>query len=261
LPSITCEGDFEFFGAKCIIPPFELSIDGKALSNLANSLWDYMKDILIKLLKNADYWLKMLRDGIIKGVEQVAENIGKLLSEVHQISAADIASKTQEILKYGPEKISEALKGAGTNPNEIVSVLQNIHISTDEIQSTLKKVFAGTHVDTISQHIDTPEGPHVDIPEGHQDISESHQDIPEKRIDENIHVDIPRQHTDTRRFGVHTDFTVIPHVDENTHTDTVITPRVSVTTPHVDTKIPPPHVDTKIPPHGDTNTHVDTNES
>ncbi|MEH7564166.1 hypothetical protein, partial [Priestia megaterium] len=45
LPSITCEGDFEFFGAKCIIPPFELSIDGKALSNLANSLRDYMKSI------------------------------------------------------------------------------------------------------------------------------------------------------------------------------------------------------------------------
>ncbi|PGS79631.1 hypothetical protein COC69_11705 [Bacillus cereus] len=242
LPSVTCKGNFEFVGIKCTIPPFELSTDGKALLNLADSLWSYMKDILIMLFKNADYWLKMLRDGIIKEVEQLPEQIGKLLSEVHQISAADIASKTKEILEYGPEQISGALKGAGVNPNDIVPILQNFNIPVEVIQSTLKNVFAGTHVDTSCCHIDTPPGPHVDIPE-------SHQDIPEVHLDKNTHIDISGQHIDTGSGRLHIDKIITPHVDKNEHTDTIITPRVSNTTPHID-NVPPPH--------GDTKTHVDT---
>ncbi|WP_028609813.1 hypothetical protein [Paenibacillus harenae] len=240
IATASCEGGFDFFGIQCTIPSFELSISGRTIPELVNTIWSQMSEILIRLLHNPDHWLKMLRDGIIEGVEQIPEQLGKLLAEVHQISADEIAAKTKEILTYGSESVTRALKGANVDPNNMLPVLHGLGFSTGDIQSALGSVFPSNHIDTSCCHVDIPAGPHVDI--------QSHVDIPEIRTNTTVHTDIARTHTDTGSGRFHVDTTVTPHIDTKVHTDVLVTP-------HGDTQS---HVDHVTPPHSDSDIHVDT---
>ncbi|WP_238915818.1 hypothetical protein [Clostridium sp. YIM B02555] len=235
---VLCDGTFDFFGIHCTIPSIDLTANEKALLNISDVLWESMNNIIMMLLKHADYWLSMLKEGILKEVELLPEHIGSILAEVHQLSPNDILNKTKNILGYGTDDMTRALKGAGINANDIIKELQAINISIEDINSVIKNVFSDVHVDITVSHIDIPSGPHVDVPE-------NHLDTPEKRIDRRDHLDTPRQHTDTRRLGFHTDITVVPHTNVTNYTDMVVTPRVNITTPHKDEVIPP-HTDNKV---------------
>lgn len=239
------QGGFVFQGIRCNIPKISLDVSGPALQNIAETLWSYVKDIISKLLLDPDRWLSWLKDNIISGVGQAAEEVGRVLSDVYRLSSNEVAAKTTQILSYGVEQTAQALKGAGVAAEEAVSALQTVGFQTAEIAAAIPNVFTQSHVDTSFGHIDTPAGPHADTP------GAPHVDTPGAP-----HADVSGQHSD---FGTHLDEGGFGfHVDEGGHTDMRVTPHGDTQAyPHVDTAAYP-HVDTHTPPHGDTGTHIDT---
>lgn len=256
------QGGFVFQGIDCNIPQISLDVSGPALQNIAETLWSEISDIISKLLLDADRWLSWLKDNLISGVGQTAEEVGKVLSDVYRLSSDEIAQKTTQILSYGVEQTAQALKGAGVAAEAAVGALQNAGYQTAEIASAIPNVFTGAHVDTSFGHIDTPAGPHVDTPGApHVDTPGApHVDTPGAP-----HVDLAGQHSD---FSTHTDHgTFMGHWDTSIgHSDMQVTPHVDTQAyPHIDTSAYPhvdtaayPHVDMQTPPHGDTGTHIDT---
>lgn len=268
-PSATFLGSFVFQGIQCNVPQLMLDVNTPALQTIGDKLWEQITDIITKLLKDSDQWLKWVHSGIIQGVSQTAEQIGQILASVYHLSADDIASKTKQILGYGISDITKALKGAGSTANEAVNALKNLGYQAADIASAISNTFTNTHADTNIGHIDTPAGPHgdaasqhVDVPGTHAD-STGHVDVPRSHIDSSSHIDIPGTHTDSNTIFGHADTNLTPHGDSNPHVDQTTTPHGD-SNPHVDQTTTPhgdsstPHADAQIP-HGDTNTHVDVN--
>ena len=260
----TFQGGFQYQGIQGNIPKISLDVTGPALQQIGDTLWSQVSDILTKLLKNADQWLTWLHNGIIQGAGQTAEEVGKVLSNVYQLSQDVIATKTHQILGYGSQGVAEALKGAGATANDAARILKDMGYQTAEITTVIRNVF--THVNVNLGHIDTPGGPHVDAATKHVDVPRTHidttqhTDVPRTHIDTIQHTDVPRTHVDTTQHadipGTHTDFgTVFGHADQNITPHGDSNPHVDqTTTPHGDTN---PHVDQTTTPHGDTNPHVD----
>ena len=240
--SATFKGSFEFPGVKdtCVIPPLSLDVDGAALQNIADTLWTQVSDILNKLVKDADQWLTWLADGMIKGAGETAEEVGRLLDQVYGVTDQEVAEKTQQILNYTSDQVAEALKGAGATADEAVAIMEDMGYEAEEISSAIASVFTGEDLNINFGHVDTPAGPHLDVPK-------SHLDTPKVYTDTTSHWDVPKVHTDFKT-GWHNDVKT-PHSDSKSHTDQTITP-------HGDTAAP--HTDTQTPPHGDTQTHIDT---
>jgi hypothetical protein len=272
------QGGFVFQGIQCNIPQLSLDVSGPALQNIAETLWSDIADIISKLLLDAGRWLSWLKDNLISGVGQTAEEVGKVLGDVYRLSSDEIASKTRQILNYGVEQTAQALKGASVAADAAVNALQNAGYQTAEIAAAIPNVFTGAHVDTSFGHIDTPAGPHVDTPGApHVDTPGApHVDTPgAPHVDTPgaPHVDVAGQHSD---FSTHTDHgTFMGHWDTSVgHSDMQVTPHGDTSAyPHVDTSAYPhvdtaayphvdtaayPHVDMQTPPHGDTGTHIDT---
>ncbi|WP_238915817.1 hypothetical protein [Clostridium sp. YIM B02555] len=185
---VLCEGTFDFFGIHCTIPSIDLTAKEKALLNISDILWENMNNILILTLKNSDYWLSMLKDGMLKDVDQSPEHIGSILAGIHQLSPSDIINKTKDILVYDTEDMIKALKGANVNENDIIKELQKINISIEDINVVIKKV-SGVHLDIVNEHVDIFY-PHRGIADN---ISGSHM-----YVDYGPHHDVARSHTDTQ---------------------------------------------------------------
>jgi hypothetical protein len=228
---------------------------------IGDTLWAQVSDILSKLLKSADQWLTWVHSGVIQNAGRTAEEVGKVLVSVYQLSAVDIASKTQKTLHYGITDLVKTLKGAGKTANEVVTALKSLGFSASDIASAITAVFTKTHADVNVDHIDTPAGPHGDV-------VAKHIDIPKVHVDSSTHLDVARVHTDTSNHLdiAHGDLpvvgTVTPHGDTTPHSDQTITPHGDTnahvdqtTTPHADSTTP--HADGAVPPHGDTSTHID----
>jgi len=267
----TFQGGFQFPGVPgtCNIPKLTLSVDGAALQHIAETLWGQVSDILNKLVLDADQWLTWLGGGIIQGAGQTAEEVGRLLNQVYKITNDEVAAKTQQILKYTSDKVAAALKGAGATADETVQIMEDMGYAAEDIADDIANVFTGQDLNINFGHIDTPAGPHTDIPKAHVDTpkvytdTSTHADTPKVYTDTSTHADVPRVHTDSKVLGVRTNITYTPHGDTKVHTDTTVVPHgdtkvhTDVTVaPHVDTSTP--HTDAKVPPHGDTGTHIDT---
>ncbi|HET8847058.1 MAG TPA: hypothetical protein VFN35_36690, partial [Ktedonobacteraceae bacterium] len=259
----TFKGSFLFQGISCVLPMLTLQTDRRALQEIADTLWPQISDALTKVLKNADQWLTWVQSGVIQKAGRTAEEVGKVLMSVYQLSSNEIAAKTQKFLNYDMNGVAKALKGAGKTANEVVTTLRSLGYTAEKIPSVIASVFPKTHADITIDHIDTPAGPHADT-------SAKHIDVPRAHIDSFTHIDIPRVHTDgSKHIDVsHGDIpvvgTVTPHGDSNPHVDQTITPHGD-SNPHTDQVVTPhgdsttPHADSSVPPHGDTSTHIDTN--
>lgn len=232
--SARIKGSFDFAGVHGEIPPLTLNVDGPALANIADLLWDQVSSILQKALAAADQWLQWVDQNLIQGAAQTAAEVGRILESTYHLTGDEIGAKTKAILGYGSDQLTEALQGAGLAADQVAAVLGTLGYSASQISKSIGKFFKGTsHVDTSFGHVDTPAGPHSDLPAKHADVPRTH-------VDHKQHLDIKK----VKVAGV----TITPHGDTKEHVDTTATP-------HVDEKTP--HVDTKVPPHGDTSSHVD----
>ncbi|XEC97420.1 hypothetical protein AB6A23_13185 [Paenibacillus tarimensis] len=232
----TFQGGFEFEGISCSIPPFKLDTSG--LQHIADLLWAQVKDILNKLLADADRWLGWIESGVISVADHTAKEIGHILNEVYNMKPDEIAQKTKKTLGYGIDQVTQALQGAGASVNAAVQALTSAGYAASDIASAIKSVFTGIHVDTNFGHLDQS-GPHVDTPTVHLDLPSTH-------VDTGKHADIGGDHIDKGSSWHHID-TGTPHADSNPHLDTGMKHQ-DTTTPHGDTT-----------PHVDTGTHIDEN--
>jgi hypothetical protein len=242
----TVQGTFVFGGVSATIPPVSLDLNGPSLANLAETIWSQVVNVLGNLLANPDQWLRWLKDGLVTGVGQTAEQVGQILAAHYRLSGTEIANKTRAILGYGIDNVTGALKGAGISASNAANVLLSLGYSVAEVQAAIQRIFSGgPHADFGIGHTDIPVGPHVDTPRI------PHGDTPAAPHGDSStpHIDSPARHTDLNPPFRHVD-TTIPHGD---------TPVTHVDTPshlHVDTPAVP-HVDTQTP-HTDTSTHVDS---
>ncbi|GLV54049.1 hypothetical protein KDH_08980 [Dictyobacter sp. S3.2.2.5] len=268
MASATLQGGFAFQGIQGTIPTLTLDANSTVLQNIGDTIWSQVSDIISKSLKNPDQWLTWVHTGVIQGAGQEAGQVGQILSSVYQLSADEIAAKTQQILGYGIQSITEALKGAGSTANDAVNALRRLGFQSADIGRAIQEVFTNTHADVNTGHIDTPAGPHIDTASTHLDIplvhvdTTNHIDVPRSHIDSTSHADFPGTHTDFNTAFGHADQNITPHGDSNPHADQTTTPHGDsnphadqVTTPHSDTSTQ--HVDSTTPPHGDTSSHID----
>ena len=124
------QGGFAFQAVQFNLPQISLDVTGPALQNIAETLWDDIKDAISKYLLDPDRWLNWLKDNIISGIVNTAENVGRILGDVYQLAANEIAAKTTEIMNYGIEGTAQALKGAGVAAEEAVGALQSVGYQT-----------------------------------------------------------------------------------------------------------------------------------
>ncbi|MDB4897562.1 MAG: hypothetical protein JWN15_3824, partial [Firmicutes bacterium] len=238
----TLQAGFDFQGIHADIPKLNLDVNGQALTNIADTIWDQVKEIITKMLTNADQWLAWVKNGIIQGAGQTAQQVGSVLHDVYNLSANEVADKTHQVLGYGADGVAAALQGAGATADQAVQILGGLGYDASDVAKAIGSVFTSVHVDTSFGHLDTPAGPHMDTPTAHVDISSTH-------IDTSQHIDIPGTHADQDLgFLGHADTNITPHGDTSPHVD-------QTTTPHGDTSTP--HADTDLPPHVDTGTHID----
>lgn len=233
----TVQGGFQFQEISGTIPTLKLNVDGPSLANIADTLWAQVKDIITKALASADQWLKWVKAGIVQGAGQTADAVGKVLDKVYHLSKNDIAKKTQAIMGYGIDQVTQALSGAGATADQAAQALASVGYKAADIAKAVGAVFKGVHVDTSLGHVDQT-SPHLDTPKSHVDVPGTHTDTKK-------HVDIGGDHVDGKKWGVHAD-TGTPHSDSRPHVDQNITPHGDTNTPHADTT-----------PHVDTGTHVD----
>lgn len=67
------EGEFEFAGERLKLPPVNLDVNSASLPELPGKIRVHVEECLSKaLLDDAEKWLKLLDDGVIKGVENAA---------------------------------------------------------------------------------------------------------------------------------------------------------------------------------------------
>jgi hypothetical protein len=233
----TFQGGFDFQGVHGAIPTLTLNVDGPALANLADTVWEQVKDIINKALKDADQWLNWVKSGVIQGAGQTAQAVGQVLHQVYNLPNNEIAGKTKQILDYSIDGITEALNGAGATADQAVQSLAGLGYQAADISKAIAGVFKNIHVDTSFGHVDT-NGPHVDTPQVHADIPRTH-------VDTSQHIDLGGDHIDKGSSWHHID-TGTPHADSRPHVDQTTTPHADTNTPHADTT-----------PHVDTGTHVD----
>jgi hypothetical protein len=222
------KGGFDFQGLHGEVPETTLDVNGPALATIADTLWAPVSNFIKMALKSADQWLKWVRDNVIPGIGQNAEQVGKVLKAAFPVSPDDIASKTQQFLGYGSTQVAQALKGAGVSPDQVVQILQKMGCQAQEIVSIISNVFKGQRINFNFGHIDTPGGPHAD------------SQVPPHLDNPNAHADIPTKHVDYGKWGAHVDQKT-PGGSKRFHADTP----------------GGPHADSQVPPHVDTGTHID----
>jgi len=85
----TLQASFRFAGQGFDIPKFNLDVTTSALRNLAETLYQKIKDVLIQLLTDAARWAAYVAKGFITGVEDVVkvlqEQFGKTAEEAKKI--------------------------------------------------------------------------------------------------------------------------------------------------------------------------------
>ncbi len=248
-------GGFKFQGTKITIPEIKLTVAPESLEKLPqqiiDSIVDNAKELFADLLQNADKWLLALREGIIKGVENVArvlkdefnrsaEQIGNDIRNTLDQGSKAAAQALQEIGE-GPEKIAEILKGLGDPRDEVIAALCNAGFGSDRVMGALTGSFPGLN------HLD------VGLPAVNNAIRVDKQVYPRKRIP--LHADAtPVRHHDARPHidhqswprwsrGFHGDVNLVPHADR--HID--FGPRWA----HTDRRISTPRVHLDERPHGD----------
>ena len=102
----------DFAGLHLKTPKLELDVNTKALANLAGTLAPEIASAIVKALSgSAELWLKLVKSGIIAGLEEV-KKVGKLLETEFNLTAT---------------AASKLLKGAGYGVNEIASVLNSVY--------------------------------------------------------------------------------------------------------------------------------------
>ncbi len=218
-------GKFNFQGNKLTIPEFELSVVPASLEEFPDIVWQQLKnnakDIFADFLTDADKWLLALRDGLVEGVEQVAqvlrdqfnrtsEQIGRDIRDTLNMGSAAAAQGLKEIGE-GVQQVADVLNKLGEPQNIVKDALQQAGFPSDEVSKALQISFNIPHLDVAARgHIDTPLTPHGDMP--------------------------LTPHGDTR-LTPHGDTPLTPHGDTRL-------------TPHGDTRLTP-HGDTRLTPHGD----------
>lgn len=82
------EGEFEFAGECLKLPPVNLDVNSASLLELPGNLRVHVEECLSKvLLGDAEKWLKLLDDGIIKN----AENTTNILKKTYKVSTEKVA--------------------------------------------------------------------------------------------------------------------------------------------------------------------------
>jgi hypothetical protein len=221
---------FEFQSKPYPIAQFDLTIGQDDLANLARTFQDKIQALFLDLLKDAKQWLTWVADGVMEGVDEAADAIGKVLADVYELGAEDIATLLSNTLSYGLDQLIEALKGSGATMSQALAALEQLdEWSVTQIAQELAAVF-GAHADVqlhIDQqthpHLDQAGGPHIDQAGQHTDLPGTHQDQPgvphhDVRDWQGQHQDTPPQHIDAGQG--HADSTT-PHGDtpQGPHTD------------------------------------------
>lgn len=87
--SVTFDANFKFAGETYKIAKFDIDIKFKQLTDLAEILYEKVKEFFSDLFKDVEKWAKALGDKLIKGVEDAAkvlvEEFGKTLEEAEAI--------------------------------------------------------------------------------------------------------------------------------------------------------------------------------
>jgi hypothetical protein len=129
-PSACFTGGFVFQNTQYTLPALTLDVNGPALQNITETLWQQISGNITNLLKDPDRWLSWVHSGVIQGTGQTAEEVGKVLSSVYHLSGNDITTKTQKIMGYGADEATRALKGAGIEvsnvANDAVNAAKNV---------------------------------------------------------------------------------------------------------------------------------------
>ncbi|MFL6198987.1 MAG: hypothetical protein ACJ76J_07410 [Thermoanaerobaculia bacterium] len=118
-------GSFAFAGATLAIPTITLDVNGPALANLPDTLWNAVKDAVLKLFTNVDAWLGAIKSGIVTGTVTAAGAIGTVMAKAYNLTADQIADKTKTALNFTTDQVTSALKGAGLGAEEAAKLLRD----------------------------------------------------------------------------------------------------------------------------------------
>ncbi len=142
-PSANVSGTFAFQGTSYSFPILTLDVNGPALQNIADTLWQQITKTINALLKNPDQWLSWVHSGVITGADKSAEGIVKILYHDYQLSATDITTKMEQIMGFGAADIAQALLAEGVGTAE-----QGAKGTASDVTQVL-----GQGVDTITHGI------------------------------------------------------------------------------------------------------------
>ncbi len=160
------KGQFNFESVQFSVPRIALNVAEQGISNLADLVFDKVKDAIEAYLKNPEKWLHWLKNKAIGGLEHGAKDVGRVLKNVFHLADREIGNQVKHILGYGADGVAGALEGAGATADQAAALMHDLGFGPSQIGNALKQVFSNPHVDLSVGHLDTPAGPFIDTPAG-----------------------------------------------------------------------------------------------
>lgn len=119
---VNCQADFEFAHHQFSIVKFALSVDASPLTHLVDTIIDKIKEVILDFVKEAVKWLSWIKDGIIKGVEE----IGKVLKEVFKLEWKVAAQLLADVGYAYNEVVTIVKEGFGILESDINAFLDKL---------------------------------------------------------------------------------------------------------------------------------------
>lgn len=133
-------GDFEFAGSRTRLPNVDLDVKTASLLELPKQVYALVEAALRDLLKDAGRWAKLVRDGVIQGVTDVAG----VLKNTFRQGAAE-AAKVMRKVGYTANEVGNGLKNAyNVTAEETARVLRDVGYAANEVGGALKSAYGTT---------------------------------------------------------------------------------------------------------------------